>query len=450
MQVQQTPTCARRTTAHTERMHLAKTICLGATMSVALSCQGQRAATPGEDAPALSTDGAWCWFADPRAICGGPDQRLFAAWVTRAGDIQIGALDPGRRKPEVTTLHARLQHDDHDNPALLALPDGRLAAFYSRHGGSQMFRRTSAHPWDISTWAPERSIPVHVRNPPRKNITYPNPILLPEENNRLWLFWRGDDWKPNLTWSDDLGESFAPVRTLLARRGAGLGNRPYTKVSRGRNGRIHIAFTDGHPRKEKFNSIHYLVYERGAFHRANGDVIGKLADLSLDPDATDLVYDARTTGARAWIWDVAEDAGGHAIIVYTRLPTPSDHRYRYARWDGKTWEDHEVTPAGRWFPQTPTGKQEYENHYSGGIALDHDDPTQVYLSRQVNGTFEIEHWWTKDYGKSWQHEAVTRESKENNVRPFVPRNRGDRQPAVLWMHGPYVHYTRFQTSIRYH
>lgn len=427
-----------------------KTVILG--FFLALSCASQPQPVAGEQAATLTADGAWCWFADPRAICGGPRDRLYAAWVTRAGDIQVGALDARSGKTHIETLHARLQHDDHDNPALLALPDGRLVAFYSRHGGKKMWMRTSDKPWDISAWGKEQSLPVHTSKPPRKTITYPNPILLPEEDNRLWLFWRGDDWKPNLTWSDDLGKTFAPVQTLVKRKGAGLGNRPYTKVSQGRGGRIHVAFTDGHPRNEKFNSIHYLFYETGAWHRADGKLIGKLADLPLDPDATDLVYDARPSGARAWVWDIAEDKSGHPVIVYTRLPTPTDHRYHYARHDGKRWVDHEITPGGPWFPQTPAGKKEFENHYSGGLVLDHDDPSQVYLSRPVrpdSGVFEIEHWWTRDHGKTWKHEAITKNSQQNNVRPFVPRHHGAPNPSVLWMHGPYVHYTRYQTSIRY-
>jgi hypothetical protein len=47
---------------------------------------------------------------------------------------------------------------------------------------------------------------------------------------------------------------------------------------------------------------------------------------------------------------------------------------------------------------------------------DHADPSTAYLSRPVNGTFEIEKWITGDH--------------------------------VLWMRGRYVQYTNYNTEIR--
>ena len=62
-------------------------------------------------------DGAWCWFADPRAIVVG--DHLLSGWVSSQGDIVVSDRQPGE---EATTsvLHAALQKDDHANPALLA------------------------------------------------------------------------------------------------------------------------------------------------------------------------------------------------------------------------------------------------------------------------------------------------------------------------------------------
>ena len=93
-------------------------------------------------------------------------------------------------------------------------------------------------------------------------------------------------------------------------------------------------------------------------------------------------------------------------------------------------------------------ERETEPHYSGGISLNHADPSVVYLSRSVNGEFELEKWVTSNNGKTWTHTAITENSKLPNVRPIVPRGYTGDEDHVLWMYGAYVHYTRYETEIR--
>jgi hypothetical protein len=99
---------------------------------------------------------------------------------------------------------------------------------------------------------------------------------------------------------------------------------------------------------------------------------------------------------RAWVWDVASDSEGRPVIVYATFPTKTDHRYRYARWNGKRWIDVQLARAGGSI--VPGGR---ERQYSGGIALDHGDPSTVYLSRKIRGVFEIERWRTPNRGRTW-------------------------------------------------
>jgi len=159
---------------------------------------------------------------------------------------------------------------------------------------------------------------------------------------------------------------------------------------------------------------------------------------------------ASKTGARAWVFDVAEDQDGRPVIAYTRLPQETDHRYHYARWDGAEWSDTELCAGGKWFPQTPAGKVETEPHYSGGLTLDHTDPSVVYLSRPVNGVREIERWTTADSGKTWKSKAITSGSAHDNIRPFVVRHHTPDGPTVLWLNlsGHYTHYTNYLASVK--
>ena len=138
-------------------------------------------------------------------------------------------------------------------------------------------------------------------------------------------------------------------------------------------------------------------------------------DLPIDPGGADLVHDANATGVSAWVWDVAADSSGRPAIVYAAFPEGTDHRYRYARWDGSHWHDNEITPAGAWFSSAhvPPGARLARAtflYYSGGLALDHEDPSVVYLSRPVDGTFEIERWTTSDAGETWTSVPVTHRS----------------------------------------
>lgn len=406
-------------------------------------------AEPAEAFSSFTEDGGWCWFADPRAVA--RDGRTYTGWVTEDGSVQAGMMEHASGKVSVTTLHGKFQRDDHDNPAFLFLPDGRLMAFYSKHGGPDMNARVTTRPGEFTDWETERVLDLFgATERPRKTITYPNAVTLAAEANAIYLFWRGDSWKPTFSKSTDAGRSWSPARVIVARSGAGSDNRPYVKIASDGIGSIHMIFTDGHPRNEASNSVYYACYRDGAFYKADGTIIADVAQLPFTPEQADCVYNAATTGVRAWVFDVAADKAGRPVIAYTRLPKETDHRYHYARWDGAKWTDRELCPGGKWFPQTKTGKTETEPHYSGGLALDHDNPAVVYLSRPVNGVREIERWTTTDGGKTWASKAVTTGSKYDNIRPVVVRGHATLGPTVLWesLSGSYFHYTDYRAAIK--
>ncbi|MGZ6976444.1 MAG: PKD domain-containing protein, partial [Acidimicrobiia bacterium] len=91
-----------------------------------------------------------------------------------------------------------------------------------------------------------------------------------------------------------------------------------------------------------------------------------------------------------------------------------------------------------------------EPQYSAGISLDHEDPSIVYLSRPVGGTYEVEIWKTPDGGATWTHDAVTTGSDANNVRPISPRGMSSTTSdlAVVWVHGIYNTYVDYSTSLK--
>jgi hypothetical protein len=396
----------------------------------------------GDASLSLADDGAWCWFQDPRAVyVERQHERTYAGWITARGSLEVGACDHRTGEVQRHALSGACLPDDHDSCSLLARDDGRLMAFYARHNQTGLHCRTTTWPEDITAWDEE----VTVANTPR--TTYSHPVFLRDEG-RFYAFWRGEEWKPVFATSGD-GITWTPPRMLVRERGREGGNiRPYIKIVADGRSAIHFAVTNGHPRNEPKNSVHYFRYERGGFFRADGTQIGNPQSLPLSLGDCDVVHDGKGTGIRAWIWDIALDAQGRPWIAYTRLPTTSDHRYCWARWDGRHWSGGEITPAGRWFPQTPLWRREREPHYSGGIAFKHADPSILYVSRRIRGVFEIEKWIATDAGRTWTSTPITRDSVHDNVRPVVPRGYAKESDLVLWMHGRYVHYTDFRTGIR--
>lgn len=401
----------------------------------------------------ISRDAGWCWFADPRAIW--VDDKIVAGGVNQAGDVTVTTYDPVKKHATTATLASQFEKDDHDNPAFLKLPNGHLASIYSKHTGTDMFMAVSTRPGDATQWnAPAKISP---NNPafvgPKGGLNgycYPNPHLLSAERNRIYLAWRGMNWKPTMSWSDDLGKSWSPGKIIVSPDDQNPRIRPYFKTAGNGKDLIHFAFTDDHPRNAAHNSIYYARYQRGAFRGISGQVISKIGQLPFKPSDADVVYDGRSEGVRSWIWDISQDTKGNPVIVYVRLHKDDDHRYRYVTWNGRRWVDRPVVDGGKWFPQTPSGQTEQEPHYSGGIVIDPSDSRFVYLSRPIDGRFEIERWFTPDNGDHWSHVALTGHSKHDSVRPFVIRgNRPFGQPSAAFLNlNRYRHYTDYAAALQ--
>jgi len=160
----------------------------------------------------------------------------------------------------------------------------------------------------------------------------------------------------------------------------------------------------------------------------------------------------------AWVSDLELDAQGRPFVAYSvqkdsaGLPPGqggADHRYRLARWTGTAWEDHELAFAG-------TRLYAGEDDYTGGVALVPGDPTRVFLSTNADPTTgaplvsaadQKRHWEilrgeTKDGGRSWRFQPVTRSSTADNLRPIVPRRTGPGD-VLLWLRGTYRSYTDY-------
>jgi hypothetical protein len=380
-------------------------------------------------------DGAWCWFNEPRALTIG--DLTIVGWVARNGDIRVAGYDNRTRALITRTLHAALQRDDHANPAFYVREDGRITAFYSPHAGTPLYYRTTTAPGQVSQWGAEETVPTNTPGP--YGYTYPNPVWSPRES-KLYLFWRGGNYLPTFSTSDDEGATWAAARTLMDDNEPHSSQRPYVKYV-ARNGVIHLAYNQAHPRNRP-TSVFYMKYTPGVgWQRASGAALGEPPFIPTDGDR---VYNAWDYDMRSWVHDIAVAANGHPRIVFatfSRSAHYTDHRYWYAHWDGQRWHKRQITRAG------PSIDPDGEIMYSAGIVLDPETPEIVYLARKKGDWFQIEVWRTHDGGGTWSITPIT-SSARHHMRPVAPRNRpGTHLVQVLFMFGRYDSFRTYQTTV---
>jgi hypothetical protein len=155
----------------------------------------------------LNDNGAWSWFMDERAIVS--DGKLVVGSVRSVGpfgnsrdpdwgNVEVAAYDLAAGSARRAVLHRHFEQDDHDSPALLALPGHRLLAMYSKHGQERTLYYRFSEPGDPLRWGEAHEVvtPGKDGGPFRAdNVTYNNLFRL--ESGRLYDFFRGPHLDPN-------------------------------------------------------------------------------------------------------------------------------------------------------------------------------------------------------------------------------------------------------------
>jgi hypothetical protein len=410
------------------------------------------------DAP----NGAWSWFSSQRAVIdteapGGP--RLLVSSVSAGsgsenGDIDLHWYDLDTGSQGHFELHDQLEQDDHDSAALLVRPDGRYLAAYGRHGTDKLSRwRVSSDPHDPTRWGPEQTLS---HSGSGRGLTYSNLHHLSEDRSglgRTYNISRVNNFDPVVQVSTDQGSTFTVVGKLLTR--GGPGDRPYLRYA-STSKRLHFTVSQEHPRNEENNSIYHGYVEDGTLYNTYGQVI----DSSVfDHDAKDPTQLTQVFAAgasfggepmkRAWTVDTEIDAQGMPVTVFQARvdDDENDHRFFYGRYDGTTWNVHQLAKAGGYLYND-------EKDYTGLAAIDPDDPASVFISTKIDPTdgsqlsvYEIFKGVTDDGGASWEWSAITENSTMDNLRPLVPADGQSDRQTLVWLRGNYGTYTEWNTDV---
>jgi len=414
----------------------------------------------------LTTDGGWCWFADPRAIF--HNGTLYFGCVRSDGRSVLNQFNLQSGVMTNLWVSSLTEFDDHDVCGLQVRPDNTLLALWSRHGGDTFFsyrQSTSTNPVTPADWGPEQTSSTIAGE------TYCNPYQLSAESGKFYNFSRCLNYNPTVFTSSDSGNTWS-APTLMIKTGTGS-TRPYVKYCSNYSNRIDILYTDAHP-DNYTTSLYELYYQSNAFYRTDGSFVTNFSQLPILHDSGQrgsVVYQYNSAAtvdpnqwianARAWCWELAYQTNAAPVCVFqTKVDavtgsTWADARiyYYFARWTGSGWQKRFIAQAGR---PLYNGQPDY----GSGMAIDPMDPNVIYISSDAANPFdlttttsvplsahyEIYKGVTTDGGLTFTWSAVTTNSTVDNCRPYVPRRFGG-EKCVLWWRGTYNSYTSFYTSI---
>lgn len=394
----------------------------------------------------VAKEGAWCWFADPRALhfenVSGSINNTYISYIDVHGNIKATQHNFLTGVCSEVLIRSYFQPDDHNVPSFLILPDERVMIFYTRHTDEACFYyRISKKPGDITNLGAEHKIVTAA------NTTYPSPFILSDDPTHIYLCWRGISWHPTIAKlslpdaNDQVDFTWGPYQMVQS-----TGSRPYAKYCSNGKDKIYVTYTTGHPDNEFPNDLYYNYVDVNSLQLKDitGTVLSTIADgahhvnktsyLSKYPNA---VVDAPTVW-RDWVWQTALDKDGLPVIAMVQISNDKlVHNYYYAKWTGSAWRKTFLAYGGGKFHQSAG----LELCYSGGMAIDDSNPSIVYCSVPKAGTsgtvHEIVKYTLDSKGLKTDSTFVTSNSALNNSRPFVVANSGTSPLKLTWMHGNY-------------
>jgi hypothetical protein len=407
----------------------------------------------------LNDNGGWCWYQDERVVFDPANQTLLIGSVAtkqgkggdaRDGNIECTAYNLADNTSKLFTFHEHLQTDDHNAPAFLIRPDGRYLAMYTKHTTDKVTRwRVSKNPHDATAWEDEKTF--DWTQPPanigENTSTYSNIFYQPTER-RTYDFVRSVNKDPSCLVSMDDGSTWKFGGKLLTDTNVGYVDG-YVKYAQNGPDRIDFITTEHHPRDFN-NSIYHGYVKNGKICRSDGTVLKEniLDGDSKAPRANELttVLGAETVingekMTHCWDADLAIDPEGNPYCLLTcranDVPENSnfnDHRFFYARFDGKAWHTHQLAKAGARLWNS-------EEDYIGGGCVDPQNKNVVYISTAIDprnekklAKHELFKGTTADGGSTWNWTPITLNSSVDNMRPIVPLWKTADAP-LLWLRG---------------
>ena len=405
----------------------------------------------------VADEGAWCWFADPRALhyenAAGTINATYIGYIDVHGNVKATQYDWVKHRKTDVLIRSYFQPDDHNNPTFVVLPDERVMIFYTRHTDeAKIWYRISQKPGDITALGDEKYLAT------ANNTTYPSPFILSDDPNHIYLCWRGINWHPTIARltmpdaNDNCAFDFGPKQIVPS-----TGDRPYAKYQSNGKDKIYLSYTTGHPDNEMPDWLYFNVID---INQGNGPILRDIKGNQLSVIANGVhnvnkqssyasahpaaIVD-NTASIRNWVWQITLDKDENPVIAYPHIDdAKTTHVYWYARWTGSEWRRTWVQYGGHAFHANWNST---ERCYSGGMAVDPENVNDLYLSIPTkngvynkDGVYEIWKYTIDDEGTVAGSEQITRNSAKNNVRPFIIPGSKNSPLRLAWMNGDYYYW----------
>lgn len=412
------------------------------------SAQATGSGFAGTPVTLLDQSGAWSWFEGPQATI--TDCELLVSSVDASGTTDIATTDLASGATRVDAIGGPFEVDDHNSAGLLALPDGRIIGAWSRHHRDLAIQNVVRpdHMWNWYGATPVRTT--------TGRTTYSNLVQLLGEGGRIYNFFRGNGFNPNVVFSDDGGHTWSDPAPFIRK----YGQRPYPVFDDDANGRIDVATTGGHPMNgAEVTTIFHAFVSGNRIRESNGAVVAP-TDFGVAPEELTPVFEP-TAVQRAWTQDIIGPTAstGTTIVFSIRdvsdgLPAHARNQYYFARYDGSAWNVSPIAWAGN-------SLYSGEPHYMGGVAIDPADPNHLVISTDVDpatgapltpapgrsdAAHELYDAVTADGGQTWTFTPITSSSATDNLRPVIPDPSATTR-ALVWFRGQYSSYLSYDTEV---
>jgi len=375
--------------------------------------------------------------------------KTIIGWVDNKGSVGVTSYDHDDGSLQDTTLAAYFADDDHVSPGIYVRDDGRLVVFWCAHVSSgpapdTMRWKISDSAADISSFGPENTFTAS------DDVDYPQPVSWGDDLRLYYRYGTTDTSAWVYRDSTDGGDSFGSEQPLADFSGNSFHYiHPYADGDR-----LHFAMGD---HRMVDTGIYHWYLEDGDYYTSDGTQIAAEGTELTDITNITQVYDGTASGNNPTKqYDLICGPNGNPHVAFVEhVSTGSgggdgDYRARWAKWDDTEWiVGSEITEMGGALPE--------ENYYEGGLSLDSQDPTTVYVSVEADDrNYQIQEWSTDDDGSTWTKVQnlspadATLTDPTKRARPISPRNHDGSDLAVMWWAGYYDYFEdHYKTQIRH-
>lgn len=399
-------------------------------------------------------DGGWCWYQDPRTVIAN-GKLIIGGLSGQSGDVRLGVFDLQSEAIDTALVfHKDFQKDDHNVPALYRREDSSILAMWAKHASEKKHYYKISQSQDYSSWSDTKTFEHDYDH--RTGVTYMNLYHMKNEGKLYNFFRDGLNFNPTFITSDDNGETWGDRTHFISNDVEGF-QRPYARYLQVDDNTVGVSYTDAHPRAFG-NNLYYVEFSNNTFYNVDGSAIKSLNKGPLRSSQAEKIYSGSNTKQKpivnesvpnsAWTCAMAKDNNNNPHIGYTLYLDDSDHRYRVASWDGEKWNDREIAYAGKYLYKV-------ESSYTGLFAFDPEDPSNVYISTDVDpstgedlgGKHEIysAKIGVNDDISTIRWKAITKNSPHRNIRPIVVANEGYK--VLLWLYGPWYDYLNYDSNV---